>query len=55
MKELGHGVMSKVYLVEYLKDNKMYAIKEFDKATVRENKWKRHLKQEKKIMKLVDH
>jgi len=54
IKELGRGAISMVFQAEYLKDNKIYAIKEFDKAIVKENKWKRHVKKEKIIMKQVD-
>ena len=55
LKELGQGCFGKVYLVRKIIDNKLYVAKKIDLKTLDPDDGDKYIKNEKKIMELLNH
>ena len=55
LKEIGQGCFGKVYLVKKIKDNKLYVAKKIDLSNLDPDDGDKYIKNEKKIMELLNH
>ena len=55
LKELGQGCFGKVYLIRKILDNKLYVAKKIDLKNLDPNDGDKYIKNEKKIMELLNH